>query len=135
MGKRSRELPGCVVALLWVLGSFVVVVTLLAIAGREVARDVSRELREPVSSGAAEPVRPRHPLAEERGWEIGLFSMVSDSEIDAVVSLIRGSGYRCDTVSSVGPTVFRPGYSVGCNRHRYVYRVEDRGGTWTVELE
>lgn len=60
VGKRSRELPGCVVALLWVLGSFVVVVTLLAIWGRQVTKEVAREVQER-SPAAAEPEAPRTP--------------------------------------------------------------------------
>jgi len=54
---------------------------------------------------------------------------------DSASALIRVSGYRCDSVSSIQRWVFSEGFSVVCNDFRYKYEIEDRGGRWTVTLQ
>lgn len=60
---------------------------------------------------------------------------VTKKQINALVALVQLYGYRCDSVSSVVPFVWSYGFNVVCNRFRYDYDVEDKGGTWVVTLD
>ena len=55
--------------------------------------------------------------------------------MNAAVSLVRGFTYRCDSVSAFRPFVFSPGFTIVCNRFRYTYSIEDKGGHWIVTVE
>ena len=51
-----------------------------------------------------------------------------------LASLIRSSGWTCDSIYSIIMWNFSPGFSVYCNGARYSYDVEDKGGNWEVTL-
>jgi hypothetical protein len=55
--------------------------------------------------------------------------------LDHFVGAIRMAGYRCDSISVVQPYVFGRGYKMTCNRWRYTYDLEDKGGNLTVTVE
>ena len=55
--------------------------------------------------------------------------------IDAMVPMVTARGWRCDSVSSASPWMFSTGFSLKCNRYRYKYEFEDRGGRWVVILK
>ena len=55
--------------------------------------------------------------------------------LDELAGMIRLWGWRCDTISSARLLVFSTGYKVSCNRYRYTYLIQDRGGRWVVELD
>ncbi|WP_127115143.1 hypothetical protein [Shimia sediminis] len=50
-------------------------------------------------------------------------------------ALIRAKGYRCDSISSLQRWVYGGGFDVVCNKFRYKYELEDKGGRWTVTLK
>lgn len=56
-------------------------------------------------------------------------------KLEAIVAVVEYFGYRCDTVSAARPLIFGNGFSLYCNRFRYGYSIEDRGGNWTVTLD
>lgn len=58
-----------------------------------------------------------------------------DSIADASANLIRGYGYRCDSISSIRKFLLSNGFNVKCNNYSYAYELEDRGGTWVVTLK
>lgn len=60
---------------------------------------------------------------------------VNRKTVNALATLIMAWGYRCDSVSSVIPFVFSPGFYVTCNRYRYDYEVADKGGNWIVTVK
>lgn len=49
--------------------------------------------------------------------------------------VIRASGYRCDSVTSIHRWIYSVGFDVVCNDYRYKYELEDRGGRWTATLK
>lgn len=54
---------------------------------------------------------------------------------EAVQILIRAAGYRCDSVDQITPFLLSHGYSVFCNKLRYHYELEDRGGRIIVTVQ
>ena len=70
----------------------------------------------------------------ERNAEIEK-GIVNDSElIYAVVGMVRGNGYRCDSLSSLYHFTFGEGYRVVCNGRTLFYEVEDAGNNrWVVK--
>jgi hypothetical protein len=70
----------------------------------------------------------------ERDAEIQA-DIVGDSElINAVVGMVRGNGYTCDSLSTLYPFTFGTGYRVICNRWTLFYEVEDVGNNrWVVK--
>lgn len=55
--------------------------------------------------------------------------------LDALASMIRLYGWRCDSISAARFLVFSRGYKIVCNRYAYEYLIKDRGGRWVVTLE
>lgn len=66
-----------------------------------------------------------------------LFDNSKDSieMIEQLVDMVRSSGYVCDSVSGARPMIWTPGYVLTCNRFRYTYDIEDKGGTPIVIVE
>jgi hypothetical protein len=54
---------------------------------------------------------------------------------NAAVLLVREATYKCDSVSGLRPFLFSYGLTLTCNRFRYSYSIEDRGGHWIVTVE
>jgi hypothetical protein len=54
---------------------------------------------------------------------------------DAMISLVRRNGYRCDSISSVRPFIMSEGYTLICNEFRYTYELADKGGRWIVTVK
>jgi hypothetical protein len=54
---------------------------------------------------------------------------------NAAVLLVRGATFKCDSVSGLRPFVFSTGFALTCNKFRYSYSIEDRGGHWIVTVE
>lgn len=69
----------------------------------------------------------------EEGAVIGIG--ITSDVISGVVLMIVGSGYRCNSVSSIRHWLTGPGFSVSCNQFRYDYEIEDRGGNWVVQID
>lgn len=59
----------------------------------------------------------------------------SPEALKQLVSIIRLSGYKCDSLSSIVPMSLRRGFSVWCNNYIYEYEVEDKGGNWIVTVK
>lgn len=57
------------------------------------------------------------------------------TQVYAMAELVRVYGYRCDTVSAASPWLFSRGFNLKCNRFRYSYDLEDRGGRWEVTVK
>ncbi|EKN5091898.1 lysozyme inhibitor LprI family protein [Yersinia enterocolitica] len=66
-----------------------------------------------------------------------LFSNTPDAFefIDTLVTMIRKSDYKCDSVSSFRPMITSNGYSVSCNKFNYKYEIKDNGGHITVSVD
>lgn len=62
-----------------------------------------------------------------------IIEYVSHHQVEAAVKLVRAKGYRCDSVSSLMPTL-RGGFTLKCNNWRYVYSIADRGGRYVVTV-
>ncbi len=52
-----------------------------------------------------------------------------------MVSLIRLTGYKCDSISAVREMMLSRGFTVVCNNFYYEYDIEDKGGNWIVTLQ
>ena len=52
-----------------------------------------------------------------------------------LVRLVRLYGYRCDSITFISEMFMSPGFDLKCNRYRYKYEIEDRGGTWVVTID
>lgn len=64
-------------------------------------------------------IRPDSPQNSETAAEFAHF--------------VRASGYRCDSISSLGP---RPGgFTLACNRSTFRYAIEDKDDRWIVTIE
>jgi hypothetical protein len=55
--------------------------------------------------------------------------------LEVLVSKVRINGYKCDSVSYASRMAYNPGFILGCNKSRYKYEIEDKGGKWQVTLE
>lgn len=53
---------------------------------------------------------------------------------DVSQRFIQAWGYRCDTLNFCHQGLFGS-VRVTCNGHHYAYRLRDKGGNWTVELD
>lgn len=49
--------------------------------------------------------------------------------------MAQQSGWKCDTVSAFIPFILSRGFTLTCNRYRYDYEIEDRGGNWVITLK
>ena len=49
--------------------------------------------------------------------------------------MAQASGWKCDTVSAFQPFMFSHGFTLPCNKYRYEYEIEDRGGNWEITLK
>lgn len=82
------------------------------------------------------PQQPRRTRVET---DAIIYDDLNRDLVQALADLVKQSGYRCDTISSALPCcgIFPdPGkYTLSCNQYRYEYRVEDRGGRWTVTVK
>jgi len=47
---------------------------------------------------------------------------------------VRGSGYRCDSISELQPISNPRGFKLVCNRSAYKYVISGNDGSWTVAL-
>ena len=57
------------------------------------------------------------------------------STTERLVKLVRASGYRCDSVDSALPMMFKDGFVLVCDQYRYRYEIVDRGGKWVVTVD
>ncbi len=55
--------------------------------------------------------------------------------IDALVKVVKGHGNTCDSVSAVTLNAFSHGFTIKCNKYRYVYEILDKGGKWYFEVK
>jgi hypothetical protein len=52
----------------------------------------------------------------------------------AIQGMIKGNGYRCDSLSNLYPFTFGQGYRVSCNHWSLSYELEDQGNNnWLVK--
>uniref|UniRef100_UPI003B52A48A hypothetical protein n=1 Tax=Roseovarius indicus TaxID=540747 RepID=UPI003B52A48A len=75
------------------------------------------------------------PLEEDAVYSNDWSPSYAQTLADEATAVIRSSGYRCDSVSSIRAWVFSPGFDVYCNGYRYGYELKDRGGRWTATLK
>jgi len=55
--------------------------------------------------------------------------------LNALQSLVRLNGYRCDSISAAMPFLFSKGITLTCNHYDYVFDIADHGGKWEVTVE
>lgn len=55
--------------------------------------------------------------------------------LEEIVRLVRGYGYKCDSISAARPMVFSRGFVLVCNGFAYEYEIEDKGGNWRVTVK
>lgn len=56
--------------------------------------------------------------------------------LNVFATLIRANGWKCDSISSAIPFFWSDkGVTVSCNRDRYTYSLQDKGGRAVVTLE
>lgn len=60
---------------------------------------------------------------------------VSVESTSAAQTLIKRSGYRCDSVSFIHQSSWDGSYRVTCNDDYYAYSITDIGGNWVVKVE
>jgi hypothetical protein len=54
---------------------------------------------------------------------------------NALTGLVKGNGYRCDSISAARPFFLSAGYTLSCNDYRYEYEIADKGGRWIVTVK
>lgn len=54
--------------------------------------------------------------------------------IQDLVSMVISRGFRCESVSGARPMITSTGYVLRCNRFRYTYDIQDKGGQWIVNV-
>lgn len=59
----------------------------------------------------------------------------SPERLEALVRLVKAHGYRCDSVSVAKTMAWGNGFVLICNRTRYEYEIEDKGGRWQVTVK
>lgn len=64
----------------------------------------------------------------------GVEGNCGDDQLEAAQGMISLYGYKCDPVTSCNQSSWDGNYDVTCNAYKYKYRIEDRGGNWTVVL-
>ncbi len=52
-----------------------------------------------------------------------------------MAAMVRLYDYRCDSISSAQPWVLSHGFTLVCNRFRYEYEIQDKGGHWIVTVK
>jgi hypothetical protein len=55
-------------------------------------------------------------------------------QTEKLVRLVRANDFACDSVSASRPMVMALGYVLVCNKFRYTYDIQDKGGHWTVSV-
>ncbi len=55
--------------------------------------------------------------------------------MNELVTLVKENDYRCDSISGVRPFIMSHGFALICNRFRYSYDIEDKGGHWKVTVK
>jgi hypothetical protein len=55
-------------------------------------------------------------------------------QTEKLVRLVKASDFACDSVSASRPMVMSFGYVLVCNKFRYTYDIQDKGGHWTVSV-
>lgn len=55
--------------------------------------------------------------------------------LEAMVTLVKAYGYRCDSISAARPMVWSRGYTLVCNGFHYEYEIKDKGGQWLVTVK
>ena len=78
------------------------------------------------------PPRFVHPMIEPTAYIRPAWSL---DEVLTIVTTVRASGYRCDTVSLFGEIPWEGGIQLKCNQSRYSYAIRDRGGQVSVTIE
>ena len=73
------------------------------------------------------PIEPRAVIYDELKGETKL--------MNDLTSLVKENDFRCDSISSLIPFIFSNGFELSCNRHRYTYEIEDKGGHWIVTVK
>ena len=75
------------------------------------------------------------PLEEDAQYNSDWRPSYAQQLANEASALIRRSGYRCNSVSTIRSWLTKPGFTVLCNQYRYKYEIEDRGGRWKVSLK
>jgi hypothetical protein len=55
--------------------------------------------------------------------------------LNEMVKLVRLNDYKCSSISGAMPFIFSSGFKLVCNKYRYTYGIEDKGGHWVVTVE
>lgn len=53
----------------------------------------------------------------------------------ALAGLVKEKGYACDSIAAASPFAFSEGFNLSCNRFRYKYEIENKGGNWIVTID
>ena len=86
-----------------------------------------------------QPQPTENPKSESRNLGVPSYTPPPKSNDekakDSAQVLIRGAGFRCDTVDSVSPFLLSHGFTAHCNGYRYKYEIEDKGGRIIVTVK
>lgn len=72
------------------------------------------------------PIEKREDLFEDSKEWLAL--------IEKLVRLVRSNDFSCESVSGARPMLTATGYVLRCNRFRYSYDIQDKGGHWVVSV-
>ena len=80
-----------------------------------------------ITTALAVPIEPNAQIYK---------SLVGEKAVlNAMASMIKANGYKCDSISAAIPFSFSTGYTVTCNNYAYTYEIADKGGNWVVTLK
>ena len=124
---------GCLKLGLMVVGGLFAFAIILAVLLSPEEPTVTATERYQEPDPEPKPPPSLHPLAEP---DAIIADSMTEAVIDDLIRLVRGAGYRCDSVSAASHAVFTAGrFTLSCNEFRYEYLIEDRGGNWVVTVE
>lgn len=86
----------------------------------------------PVSANAKTKAKKRSLI--ERDAQISNEMRSNTQLLKSLVSAVKKSGYKCDTISAAEPFKMTFGYTLKCNKDQYAYSIRDQNGYYTVSI-
>jgi hypothetical protein len=86
----------------------------------------------PVTVNAKSKVKKRSLI--ERDAQINEEMRTNTKLLKSLVSAVKKSGYKCDSISAAEPFKLTFGYTLKCNKYQYEYSIRDQAGNYTVSI-